>query len=114
VKYSNGQPVDTLVIYKELAYSEEYDSYVEEGEILPEETLKKIASRGRGSFITDLDDPSDIFKGFITALNKTYSPRFIFMIIAICLFLLDIAVRKFKFKWPHEIIRDIKNKKNSK
>ena len=27
---------------------------------------------------------------------------------ALVLFLLDIAARKFKWKWPHEIIRDSK------
>ena len=31
-----------------------------------------------------------------------------FIISVIALFLLDIAVRKFKWKWPHEIIRDKK------
>ena len=30
---------------------------------------------------------------------------------AIVLFLLDVAVRKFKFKWIHEIVRDRKAKK---
>jgi hypothetical protein len=33
------------------------------------------------------------------------------IITALALFLLDVAVRKFKFKWPHEIVRDIKAKK---
>ena len=33
------------------------------------------------------------------------------MILAIVCFLIDIAVRKFKFKWPHEIIREMKQKK---
>ena len=36
------------------------------------------------------------------------------MILAITLFLADIAVRKFKFKWPHEIIRGYQEKKKSK
>ena len=32
-------------------------------------------------------------------------------IVAIVLFLLDVAVRKFKFKWIHEIIADKKEKR---
>ena len=35
------------------------------------------------------------------------------MILALICFLLDVAVRKFKFKWPHEIIRDYKAKKEA-
>ena len=36
------------------------------------------------------------------------------MILVTVLFLLDIAVRKFKFKWIHELIRDAKEKKAQK
>ena len=36
------------------------------------------------------------------------------MIMAIVFFLVDIAVRKFKFKWPHEIIREAKEKKSER
>ena len=38
-------------------------------------------------------------------------PRIPMMIALLILFLLDIAVRKFKWKWPHELIRDRKAKK---
>ena len=64
--------------------------------------------------IADLENPWEIFEGFITDIDKVYDPRFVMMIVAIVLFLLDIAVRKFKFKWPHEIIRAYREKKNSK
>jgi hypothetical protein len=33
------------------------------------------------------------------------------MIAVLVLFLLDVAVRKFKWKWIHEIVRDNKEKK---
>lgn len=115
-KYLGEQVVDTLTIYKTLSYSEEYNAFieVEDEDALPENQLANLAKRGEGDLIKDLQDPWEIFSGFITALDKSYDPRNVFMIVAICLFLLDIAVRKFKFKWPHEIIRDIKNKRNSK
>ena len=35
----------------------------------------------------------------------------VFFIIALVLFLTDMAVRKFKFKWLHELIRDRKANK---
>jgi hypothetical protein len=44
-------------------------------------------------------------------LKRSYDPKIPFIIAALTLFLLDIAVRKFKFKWPHEIVRDYKAKK---
>ena len=48
----------------------------------------------------------------MTEIAKSDDPRLAFIIAAIVLFLLDIAVRKFKFKWLHEIIRERKNKKS--
>ena len=52
-----------------------------------------------------------VFEGFVIKVEKIFDPRLSFMIAAIVLFLLDVAVRKFKFKWIHEIIRDRKRKK---
>ena len=108
--------MSTLEKYKTLSYSAEYDSFEEETEdetVLPETVLSALAKRGEGTMIADLTNPWEIFDGFITALKRSYDPRFLFMIVAIVLFLLDIAVRKFKFKWPHELIREYKNKKES-
>jgi hypothetical protein len=39
-----------------------------------------------------------------------YDPRVPLIIIALVLFLLDIAVRKFKWKWIHELVRARKEK----
>lgn len=47
----------------------------------------------------------------ITSIRKEVNFQLPLMIIALLLFILDIAVRKFNFLWPHEIIRNIKNKK---
>ena len=40
--------------------------------------------------------------------------RYLFMILALVLFLTDVAVRKFKFKWPHEIVRAFRDKRKDK
>lgn len=100
--------------YKSFGYSEEYDTTITATEEELEEKLTDWANRGNGVLIGDLEDPWEIFENFITEFVRVFDPRFLFMILAIILFLLDIAVRKFKFKWPHEIIRDHKNRKSSK
>lgn len=68
-----------------------------------EETLTQIAMQGEGIFVEEF---YDIFDTFIKAIHREYDPRILFLILASVLFLLDIAVRKFKFKWIHELIRD--------
>ena len=108
-----GNVLETLEFYKALAYSEEYNLYTEE-EIDPEQMLIDLAKRGNGAAIQDLENPTEIFEGFITALNHEFDPRFLFMILALTLFLADIAVRKFKFKWPHELVRAYREKKQKK
>ena len=103
-----------VTMYKTFSYSEEYDLQELETADTLKDKLLGWADIGNGSMIEDLEDPEEVFEDFITALVRTFDPRFLFMILAIVAFLLDIAVRKFKFKWPHEIIRDYKNRKSSK
>ena len=44
----------------------------------------------------------------VKSIHKIIDPRIVFIIIALVAFLLDVAVRKFKFKWLHEIIAERK------
>ena len=55
-----------------------------------------------------LTEPEEVFQNAAKYLNVVIDPRLAFIISVIVLFLLDIAARKFKWKWPHEIIRDKK------
>jgi hypothetical protein len=107
----NGKDV-IVEIYKSFAYSEEYNVNVDNE--LAKENLENLAERAGGEVIADLENPEEVFKGFITSLPKVYDPKTLFMILAIVFFLMDIAVRKFKFKWIHELIREHKAKKESK
>ena len=107
----NGKDV-IVEAYKSFGHSEEYNTTVDVTSI--KENLSYLAQRADGAVIENLEDPVEVFEGFITAIPHVFDPRLTFMIIAIVLFLMDIAVRKFKFKWPHEIIRDHKEKKNNK
>lgn len=105
-----GNVISSVQTYKSFSYSEEYDVFREEkGD--PVQMLSELAEHGKGKMVADLDDPWEIFENFVTALDRSFDPRFLFMILAMVAFLLDIVVRKFKFKWPHELIRDYKQRK---
>ena len=53
-----------------------------------------------------LSDPVEVFSYFVRFLPRETDPRMVFLIIAMVCLLLDVAVRKFKFKWINEIVRD--------
>lgn len=95
-------------MYKTFSYSAEYDCFSEDTGL---DLMTDLATKGNGSLITRTEDLSDIFKTFVTTIQHVYDPRFLFMILSLIMFLIDIAVRKFKFKWIHEIIRE-KRKEN--
>ena len=73
-----------------------------------EELLTLLAEDGKGVVISD---PADVFASFAKTLKREFDPRMILLISIIVLVLLDIAVRKFKFKWPHELIRERRQRK---
>ncbi|MBE6634762.1 MAG: VWA domain-containing protein [Ruminococcaceae bacterium] len=98
----NGEIVDSVTDYIAFSYSEEYTTFspdITDGEA----RIESLAEKGGGVTVTD---PVDVFSGFKKTLTEVYDPKFILIISAIVLILLDIAVRKFKFKWLHEIIRE--------
>ncbi len=101
-----GNIVATYTTYRAFSYSKEYDGFVdpETGEKL----MAELAKTGGGVALTDA---SEVFDGARRTFGRTYDPRVPLIIIALILFLLDVAVRKFKFKWPHEIVRDIKERR---
>lgn len=106
---ADGTVKSGITVYKTFSYSEEYNAFPEEettGGVL----LEKLASVN-GKMISD---SLEIFADFNKTLHRDRDPRLVFLIIVIVAFLLDIAVRKFKFKWIHEIIRDGREKKLSK
>ena len=106
----DGNALASNAIYKSLPYSKEYDTYLEQN-VDYEDNMKSIARVGNGSYIVDLNDPHESIDSFDVNLVSTFDPRILFSILIIILFLTDFAVRKFKFRWPHEIIRDRKNNK---
>lgn len=100
--------ISTTTVYRAFSYSKEYDVFVDDEQV--DAFVTNLTTSGRGSVI-DADEAQRVYSNFETGIHKTYDPRMLFMILSIVLFLLDVAVRKFKFKWPHEIIRDYKERK---
>lgn len=107
---ASGNVLVTYETFKDFSYSKEYDLTMEEDEDIYKSNLAYLSEKSNGAFIADIDDPVEIYSSFVIVLDRVYDPSLVFIILAIVLFLLDVAVRKFKFKWLHEIIRDRKNK----
>ncbi len=106
----SGKVLCEETFYKSFSYSEEYDSITEETQEDVRARLVNLADQGKGKLLEDLEDPYSIFIEFEKVIEQMYDPRTLFMILAIILFLADVAIRKFKFKWLHEIIRDRKKR----
>lgn len=103
---ADGTLLSETVIYKALSYSQEYNVFTDQeaAHLLADQ----LAVDGRGTVITD---PWQVYENAAKYRHVDLDPRIPMMIVLIVLFLLDIAVRKFKWKWPHEIVRDNKAKK---
>lgn len=104
-KSADGTVVAEQLIYKPLSYSKEYDAFPDEK--AAEELIVFLAEASGGEVITD---PIYVFQNASKYIHVVIDPKILFMIIVIVFFLLDIAARKFKWKWPHEIIKDKKAK----
>lgn len=106
---AEGNVISENSVYRSFSYSEEYDVFLsaEDGAA----NMKAIARSGYGKTVTEA---AEVFESAERFKHYTVDPRVILLILALILFLSDIAVRKFKFKWPHEIIRDYKEKKAAK
>lgn len=99
--------VSEVVIYKTFSYSEEYNEFTEK-EPIGASLLELLVNNGGGASVTD---PVEVFMNFSKTLKREYDPRILFLILIIIFVLFDIAVRKFKFKWPHELVREYKQRK---
>ena len=105
-KDEDGSVVASTTTYKALGYSKEYDLFVDLD--AADKMMTDLAFYGRGEVI---EDPWDVFENAVKYIHNVINPKILFCIIALCLFLLDIAARKFKWKWPHEYFTKKNNKK---
>ena len=105
----DGEVIASHSAYRVFSYSKEYDTFIKK-EVDCSNFMAEMASVGKGKQIP-LNEPWSVFDEDIAALHNKFDPRWIFIIIAIVLFLLDIAVRKIKFKWIHELVRERREKR---
>ncbi len=101
-----GEVIATYTTEQTFSYSQEYNPFLSAEDGL--ELISSLAELGDGNLLVSYEG---IFDELITDYTTEYDLRIPLMILAIVLFLLDVAVRKFKFKWPHEIIKEHKAKK---
>jgi Mg-chelatase subunit ChlD len=102
-KDKDGNVISMTETYKALSYSKEYNAFIDKE--AAEELVKTLSENSDGEII-DRHSPEQVFVNAVKYLHIVINPKILFMILAVVLFLLDIAVRKFKWKWPHEIIRE--------
>lgn len=98
---AKDEELSSKTIYKVLPYSKEYLAY---RDTEAAEKLMTMLSADTDGVV--VEEPAQIFENAVEYLHIVIDPRLLFTIIIIVCFLIDIAVRKFKWKWPHEIIRD--------
>lgn len=103
---ADGTLLAETVIYKALSYSREYNVFTDKD--AAKALSEQLATDGRGIII---EEPYQVYENAAKLRHVDIDPRIPMMIALLILFLLDIAVRKFKWKWPHELIRDRKAKK---
>ena len=103
---ADGTLLAETVIYKALSYSQEYNVFTDKD--AAKALSEQLATDGRGIII---EEPYQVYENAAKLRHVDIDPRIPMMIALLILFLLDIAVRKFKWKWPHELIRDSKAKK---
>lgn len=94
---ANGNMISSSRTYSTFSYSNEYNySYDEETSI---KILEQIASNGNGSY---LYETTGMFSRESQTIIEQIDVTLIIVVTIMLLFLGDIVVRKFKFKWSHE------------
>ena len=108
-KAEDGSLIASTTTYKAIGYSKEYDLFRDT--TVADELMVNMAEISDGVVI---EDSMEVFDNVVKYIHHIINPKIAFIIAALALFLLDIAARKFKWKWPHELLREKKAKAVSK
>lgn len=102
-----GSGTEEVVVdaYTTFSYSAEYEQFPEESESFA--FMESLSENGNGKLLFNAEN---LFGSRNEVAESDFDPALTFLIICAVLFLLDIVVRKFKFKWIHELIRERKEK----
>ena len=106
LKRTGDRNVIEEVVHTTFSYSQEYNMYINQSECY--EFLSNLC-KFTGGYIYDVDE--ELFTEENQRIDYEIDLRYVLLITAISLFLLDIVVRKFNFKWPHELIKKKKQER---
>lgn len=98
---SDGEVVARDVTYRKFSYSQEYNPFLNDND--NSSFLLSLAKSGNGKIASSVEQ---VFEDFVQSFYRTYDPRVLLASAILIALLLEVAVRKFKFKWPHEIVRE--------
>lgn len=104
VLINNGSEVVTT--YTTFSYSAEYYAFYDESEAF--DFMEDLSKNGNG---TVLFSAENLFGKDNEVFESDIDLQLPFILVCASLFLLDIFVRKFKIKWPREIVDERRNKK---
>ncbi len=105
-----GMP-QVVNVYTAFSYSKEYNAIYDGTAVVKK--LNELCQATGGTLYYEMDDVSVNISDQLEEHEEISSFQIPLMIIALLLFLIDIAVRKFNFLWPHEIIRKLRNKEET-
>ncbi len=112
IAYEDGKQVAEKSQYAAFSYSDEYDTFVEPtGKSSTLEQLCKSTftmsdgEKINGNMIPSTAGYENTTSRLTTRIDQTINIQLPLLIIALILFVLDIAVRKFNFLWPHELYK---------
>ncbi len=95
---AGGTVIEEDDFYFTFSYSQEYNTFIEETASL-QDFLSEVSVVGNGNVLSLSDFEYNHSLDYVTVV---YDPKMLFSLISAILFILDIAARKFNFKWPHE------------
>lgn len=105
---ASNQVINESYVYTTFSYSEEYDVFADS--FVGFKLIEEIAEIGNGKILYLTDG---VFTEEAQVIFLSFNPRYVFLSIMIACFILDIFARKFKFKWPHELIKQVYLNKKS-
>ncbi len=104
----SNQVISETFEYTSFSYSSEFNVFADTNSGF--ELIEQIAEIGNGKILYTNDG---VFTEEAQVIIKEFNPKYLFLSLMITFFIFDIFARKFKFKWPHEIIKNMYMKRKS-
>jgi Mg-chelatase subunit ChlD len=105
-KEQSSDDASEIYFYTAFSYSNEYNVFADSNTGF--KLIEQIAELGQGRILYTNDE---VFSDEAQVMVRDFNPKFLYLSLMMTCFILDIFARKFKFKWPHEIIKNYKDLK---